>query len=284
MVTKNSNTAPKPAPAPKADAATGTPEAAADTGETNVTTIKANTSPGRSQTNRPSLMASVRSDDTQRIADKIRVVGTVKQRLAEAADLFKAGDDKRDEATAIADKAGVTLYQARTTNVINAEEISAMLGDVFGFKPKSDGTPGKTPMGQGEAIRKRVVRAVQADEYANGGEETAFFKGLNEDEVRSILLAVQAGEMSIYTAYDKFAELKRDNTTRTNAAFDPKKIAAIYDTLAEGGGQAAAEIFRKSPALVAVYAALVEALEIVDEIAATMNADDAKAAKEAKAA
>ncbi len=271
MVTKAQKTA---QPAPKPNTATGTDDSAADT-TNNVTTMKAGTSPGRSQTNRPSLMAAVRNDDSQRVADKLVIVGTVKQRLAEAADLFKAGDDKRDEATAIADKAGVTLYQARTTGVINAEEISAMLGDVFGFKPKSDGSPGKTPMGQGEAIRKRVVRAVQADEYANDGTETAFFKGLNEDDVKSILVAVQKGEMSIYTAYDKFAELKRETAVRTNAAFDPKKIGAIYDTLAEDGGKAAAEIFRRSPALVAVYAALVEALNIVDELAATMNEQEA---------
>src|SRR4051812_11084698 len=59
---------------PKANApmtgATGAQDNEADTG--NVSSIKETptTSPGRSQTNRPSLMALVRKDDSQKVADK----------------------------------------------------------------------------------------------------------------------------------------------------------------------------------------------------------------------
>lgn len=260
-------------PAPKT-AATGSQDNEADTG--NVSSIKETTSPGRSQTNRPSLMALVRKDDSQKIADKLSIVGTVKQRLAEAYDLFKAGDAKADEANEIAAEAGRRLYQARTSGVVTSNELSAMLGDVWGFKPKSDGTPGKTPNGQGEAIRKRVVRAVQASDYVENGEETAFFKGLDENEVSAILDAVEAGEMSIYSAYDQFAALKRENTTRTETAFDPKKIAAIFEKLSEGGGVPAAQMFLANPALLAAYAALMDGIQTVDELAARMAAENEK--------
>lgn len=211
------------------------------------------------------IFAQAAIEMTQQVSDKLTVMGSVRQQLAEASDLYNAGDDKAKEATEIADKAAVSLYQARTANTVSAEEVSAILGDIFGYKPKSDGSPGKTPAGQGEAIRKRVVRAVSADEFCQTGDGGRFFEGLPDDEIKSVLEAVSQGSMSIWTAYERFAEIKRDHATKTVFAFDPKRIAGLVESLSEDG---AADILRASPSLVAAYGALIDILNIVGEQAA----------------
>ena len=228
-----------------------------DTGTTNeVVSIKSG------GTRKANLFSQAASTLNAAIADKMAIMGAVRQRLAEAADLYKAGDDKRDEATAIADKAAVNLYQARSKGSISGEEVSAILGDVFGYKPKTDGTPGKTPAGNGEAIRKRVVRAVAADNYVSGNDVDKFFDGLPADEIGAVLNAVSAGDMSIWTAYEKFAEIKREHAVKNEMAFDAKKIAAITDRLSASDAVA---IMQGNPALIAAYAGLMEVLTAIGE-------------------
>jgi hypothetical protein len=291
-MTKAQNAQPKPA------MAKATEEAKSNGG--NVESIK--TSPGASQTNRPSLMASVRAADQDAINAKITLVTTSKQRLAMAADLYRDGNRNEREAAEAASVASVPLVEAIATGIVSKDEANSILGDVFGYKVKGkaqDGAPpitagvpsdfskdgltaSKTPYGDGEAIRKRIMRAVQADQYVNGGEATAFFAGLDEKEVGSILASVKAGKISIWSAYDYFAKLK-PRAERVDNAFNPKVIAAIFEKLAEEGGKPAAELFRRSPALIESYAALSEAIAIVDEMAATLNETNPLTKAEAKA-
>lgn len=199
-------------------------------------------------------------DRSKVIADKLRILGTVRQGFAEAKDLFDAADGSTVSATEIADRNAVSLYQAKTAGYIQGEEISAVLGDIFGYKPKKDGKPGKTPAGQGEAIRKRIVRAISADDYVQNGDGGQFFEGLPEDEIEGVLNAVHSGSLSLWTAYERFAEIKRDHVVKTEAAFDPKRIAALVEALSQDGSSA---IVNGNPALLAVYDALTTVLNII---------------------
>lgn len=197
-----------------------------------------------------------------RVALKVSLMGNVRQRLAEAQDYFKAGEEKRAEGLSEANSAAVGLYQGRTASLLSADEVSSVLIDLFGAKLKSDGKPGKTPDGEGEAIRKRIVRAVAAFEYIAGDERNSFFGGCPKDEVSSVLDAVDGGHCSLWTAYDRLAKIKADAATRTEQAFNPKHIADLVGKLSAEG---ASEIVRNSPALVAAYGALLQVLTVIGE-------------------
>jgi hypothetical protein len=267
MARSNTSTKPRPSTtqaAPQGETGvSGTGGAANDSNGTDVVESHA---VHLAETSRPvskgNLFAKKAEEKAAEIAQKLTLMGSVRQRLAHAADLFREGGDKDKEATEIAAEAAKALYQARIGGVLSPDEVSGALGDVFGYKPKADGTPGKTPAGQGEAIRKRVVRAAQATDYVTGGDGGAFFTGLPEDEVSQVIREVENGTLSIYTAYDKFGEIKRGNATRVDPAFDPKRIGAIVEKLSEKG---AAERLRASPSLITAYAALIDVLNVLGE-------------------
>lgn len=229
---------------------------------------------------RKSAFTAVTNAKTDAARDKMRVMGTIRQSLAEAADLFRAGTDSEKQAVEVASKAALALYQARADNLVSAAEVSAALGDEFGYKMKADNTPGKTPAGQGEAIRKRIVRAAQAHDYVMNGDGGKFFEGLPAAEVNSILASMETGDIGFWAAYEAFAELKRDNAVKTIPAFNHKHIAGLVDALSEKG---AADNFKNNPELVATYAALIDILRIVGEKIAE-DAEAEAAAEDAEAA
>lgn len=204
-------------------------------------------------------------DENEKITKKMALLGSIRQKLAEAADLFKAGDEEANKANELADTTAGQLYQARADGTISATELSGLLGDIFGYKPKTDGTPGKTPAGQGEVLRKRIVRAVSAFEYVTAGDGGRFFVNLPEDEVQAVVNDLDGKALSVWGAYDRLARLKQDNTTRLNLAFDPRRIAAIAEALSEKGAK---DVVHNSPELVEAYAFLLKVLAIVGQVEA----------------
>lgn len=201
---------------------------------------------------------------------KMALMGDARQRLAEAADLFAQGTDKENEARAAAAKAALALYQARLAGSINPDEVTGALGDAFGYKVKSDGKPSKTPQGQGEAIRKRVVRAVQAAEFANEVDDGGrFFEEMPRDKVAQLVNNMENGDLSIYSLYDSLGELKRESAEKRqrNPAFDARKIGAIVEALTEAG---AVEIIISDMALQLAYGELLNVLKAVGERAAEL--------------
>lgn len=217
---------------------------------------------------------------------KLQLLQTATQALARAVDFEKEGAAKAKEAQEAAETGGHLLYQARTSGLLSSDELTKVLGDHWGFKmkPPKEGRAAeasKTPNGGGEALRKRIVRAVSAKEFVETGlSDNRLFEGLLPDDIRPIVEDIEreAEPLSIWTAYDKIAELKRKGTTRVDPAFNPSLIAKMRDKLGEAG---AASIIARSPALVAAYAALIDTLNIVGAEAAAIVAE-AKAAKEAK--
>lgn len=261
---KKSNRSSQPSPQPETVAAEQ-PETANETATDTAENIIA-MRPGKAS--RGNIFEQRQQEISKAVADKVQQLSEARQRLAEASDLYGEGSAKEKEAKEAAAKAAILLYRARTAGTITPDELSGILGDQFGFKPKQNGEPSKTPLGQGEAIRKRIVRAVQAHEYVNGGDGGRFFSGLPEDECEDILHRMTDGSLGFWAAYEAFAELKRDNQTKVSPAFDPKRIAAIAEALAEEG---AARHFVNNKALEDAYTGLFTVLQIVGEQAAELR-------------
>lgn len=206
------------------------------------------------------------------------ILTITKQRLVEAADLYAEGGKKAEEGRAIADKAAVELFAARADNIISADQLSTLLGDSFGWKHKKDkdkavrgGDPdaSKTPFGQGEAIRKRVVRAVQAHEYVTDADASKFFDGLPKEKISDVLNRVRNNQLSIWSAYDMMGEIKRENATRPNPAHDPKAVAKFVTALQE---PAFIDSFLANADLQDAYLALHDMIVQVDAEAARRTA------------
>lgn len=212
------------------------------------------------QANQPvNVFLAGASSITQQALDKVRELGTVRQLLAQARDEFGKGDLVADEATETAARAAHKLFLLQTSGAISKDEVSSILVDIWGAKPRKDGQVGKTPNGQGEAIRKRVTRAVDAFRFVQSGEPTAFFKGLDSDAVADIVDEIQSGELSIYSAYNYLADMKKGQSTRVPMAFDAKRIAAFAAKLAE---PASIPVIAQSQALQAAYSTLRRVIDI----------------------
>lgn len=216
---------------------------------------------------------------SEAVANKSQQLSEARQRLAEAADLYGEGTAKEAEAKEAAAKAALLLTTARTAGTISADELSGILGDQFGFKAKQNGDPSKTPNGQGEAIRKRIVRLVQGFQHINGGDGGRFFETIPDDAtdesgrtVSDIVDETMKGNLGFWASYEALAEVKKNSTTRVDLAFDAKRIAAIAEKLQEAG---AADKFLSNRALVDAYTALRDMINVIGEEAA------AKAAKAA---
>lgn len=226
---------------------------------------------------------------TEMVSDKMAIMGDVRQSLEHARQLYSEGGNKANEAQEIAGSAAKRLYQARVEGSVSNDEISATLGDIFGYKvkggvqagatPTNAGVPkdytvagkavaSKTPWGPGEAIRKRINRASEAAEYVGGDSTITFFAGLPVEEIADVLDGIEEGGFGLWSAYDKFAKIKSEHATRVEMAFDPKKIGTIVGALAEEG--AAAKLLA-NPELVAAYQGLVEVLNILGETLGEME-------------
>jgi hypothetical protein len=220
---------------------------------------------------RVNLFETINQEVSEAQAQKVNQLSEARQRLAEARDLWLQGAEHETEAREMAAKAARALYAARTAGTLSGEELSALLGDQFGFKMKQDGkTPSKTPDGQGEAIRKRIVRAVQAFEHANGiNENHRFFENIPAEAVEPVLNQLASGDVGIWTVYDRLAKIKAENSAGPiRAELDPKRIAALAEALNKEG---VAKAIATNMALAAAYADLFKMIQVVGEEAATLR-------------
>ncbi len=220
---------------------------------------------------RPSLMAGVEIELASDVAKKALVMGSIRQKLALAADTFRDGNGMTKEATGYADEAATGLYQAISDGLVSKDEVSPVLGDYFGFKPKKGPggigeVPGKTPAGEGEAIRKRINRLIAAKDFVQG-EHIAYFDGCPTDEIEDVLNGVRNGTVSLWTAYERLAEIVKEHKDKVAAALDPVKVIAMAKALS---GQDAIQAFATNTALVEAYVVLTKMIALVDEEAAKL--------------
>jgi hypothetical protein len=225
-----------------------------------------------------SFSARVRGNDSNVHFERQRLLGEVTQRMAELRDLDTSNAEALKEADQLSGKISQMLYQGQIGGIIDKQTVSDTLVQQFGAVPKKDGTPGKTPMGQGATIRKRLVRGVAAHDFAENGDGGAFFDGIEPDwtvaedddrTVADIVAAVNDGELTVWTAYDLFQKIKSYNSERAELAFDVKRINAIAAKLA-AAPEASAEAFVNNPDLAVAYAKLRDIFEIVDARAAEL--------------
>lgn len=231
---------------------------------------------------------------SERTAMKVTTLQEAAQLLAEAKDLYNEGASSAKDAAKVANRAALLIVQSRAIGALTVADVNAKLGDIFGYKPKSGKgdlplpanhpDAGKTPHGQGEVIRKRIVRAVQAVQFVEGNiDDTPFFAGLSPNStdkddnftLEGVVTAMMEGKLPIFTAYDRMSAIKSAGRTRLDSAFDPKAIAKIVASLS---GAAAVEAWLGSPALREEYATLLAVISEVDNAAKTWLMDKEYAA------
>lgn len=222
-----------------------------------------------------SLFALSRVTVGQNAQNKQAFMGDIRQKLAQVADEAKAHGEHAAETETLADTSATRLYQARVAGMITGDELSGLLGDVFGYKPKQDGTPGKTPAGTGNTIRQRIVRAVQGWEYVNGADGARFFETLDRQEVAPVISAIgrtkkdpATGEtvndgISLWHAYKTLGDIKSQKTVRLEFAFDPKKILGLVEKLSEAGAR---NKLLGNPSLLRAYGGLFDQLAILNQV------------------
>lgn len=214
---------------------------------------------------------------TEAAQTKVQLIQHIQEKAEEANKLIEADEANESTVGDIAVDIATTLYRGRTQGVLSPDEVSTLLGDNFGWKGKGDKagarvtaaepdkTRSKTPFGWGEAIRKRVVRAVGAHAFVTGNDAAAgaFFKGLEPETVEPILNGLNNGNRSIWTVYDDLAKAKNDATgTRPKLAFDPKRIAQITAMLG-GDIPHSVEQMSKVRGLFEAYTALYRMLGVI---------------------
>lgn len=220
------------------------------------------------QGRRVNALDVLNAKQTEAIQSKVALLSEAETAIAEtvklAGDIIVSEDQERKVAEAAA-KAAHVLFRGRITGVLSQDELSELLGRGFGWKRKQDGTQSKTPFGQGEAIRKRVVRATGAYAFVNGNDAPAFFDPLDREAVAPFVQEVIAGKRSVLTLYNDLADMKAEASGKRPApAFNPKAVMAMAAALSENV-QASVTLWHDTAGLLVAYQTLSRAIDLIGE-------------------
>lgn len=216
---------------------------------------------------------------TEAFRNKATTLQTVRQKLAEVADMASESEELSGKALEQSSEAAALLYQAWRNSVVDKNEVSALLGDLFGWRKKGDSKTkvrtgdkdqSATPFGPGETIRKRIVRAYNAAEYVATGDcdSMAFFEPIEQKDVAAALNEFHDGKASIDKLFKTLSDLKAEATgTRPKAAFDPNRIAALAKQMGENVNNTADAILTDA-GLRAAYRSLLQIIQTVSAVAA----------------
>lgn len=205
----------------------------------------------------------------------LTVIQDSKQLMAEAADLTIKEGKLTDEAKTKSGQAALLLFTALSNQRISEEQVTAAVGDVFGYTMKKDGTPGKTPVKAGSAIQKRVFRAVKIANFinsnGNANGDSLFDNVSPESEgeydkktitLSSLYTGMVKGEIPLFTAYDIFTKIKANSKPKASPAYDAKRVSALADDLATL--DVSVEAFLNNAALAAAWDKLIAVWREVD--------------------
>lgn len=203
---------------------------------------------------------------SEAMQNKVALLSETETAIAEAVKIAgnaTASAEHERQVTEASNKVAFLIFKGMINNLISKDEASEMLGRGFGWKVKDNGEQSKTPHGQGEAIRKRVVRAVGAAAFASGQEAPAFFEPLDRDEVRPFVQEVLEGKRSVFTLYHDLADMKSAASgTRPATAFNPKAVMAIRSSLAANIGESVT-LIHDTPGLYVAYEQLAVILSVI---------------------
>lgn len=214
----------------------------------------------------------------------LTVIQDSKQLLAEVADITAKAGGLTDEAKTKSGQAALLLFTALSNQRISEEQVTAAVGDVFGYTMKKDGTPGKTPVKAGSAIQKRVFRAAKIANFVNSngnanGDSLFDNVSLESDDgsetspvtVASLYAGMISGDIPLFTAYDTFTKIKANSKPKSSPAFDAKRVSALADDLATL--DVSVEAFLGNAALAGAWDKLVAVWREVDMEAGRVHAE-----------
>ena len=178
----------------------------------------------------PKTVTELRKAKADLLQFKVTLLSSVNADLSEAARLTGEGSAKATAASVYEESALLSLYRLRTARIydeqgnalvaMSGNELTSTLGDKYGYKINPDtGKQSKTPVKQAEAIRKRVVRLVNAFEAVEAFEAGKpehvpdYFKSCQSADLQAVLSRVEAKGLSPYSAYDKLGEIVADSRT-----------------------------------------------------------------------
>jgi hypothetical protein len=160
------------------------------------------------------------------------------------------------------------LAQGVIQELVSKDEVSAILGDAYGYKAKSDGTPGKTPDGSGSTLRKRVVLLSEAFGIVNGtiaeADKPKWAADKSIETLAPIVSQWLEGTLSPWQAYKDASE--KEASATVELPYNEKQLLKIAKAL---GDDVSLARIRETPALMAVYTAMFEAFtrDIAEDIA-----------------
>ncbi len=231
--------------------------------------------------NRLNALAAVDARQTEQVRNKVELVHDAETAIEETVKLAGNAATDAELSSKVAEasaKVADILFRGRVQGVLSPDETSELLGRGFGWKVKKNGEQSKTPHGQGEAIRKRVVRAVDAYTFVSGGDAKAFFEPLEIADVKPLVTEVMNGNRSVFTLYNDLGEMKQEASgNRPKPAFNPKNILGLAAALTENV-EASVALWHDTPGLFDAYVGLYRAVNLISEEYGAAYADEIKAA------
>lgn len=234
------------------------------------------------QGRRVNALAAHNAAVSSAVQNKVQLISETETALAKVLELTGTAEQNADterQVVEAASNASLLIVRGWNDGILSQDEISEMLGRTFGHKQKQNGEPSKTPFGQGEVIRKRVVRTIKAIDYAiRGNEPVAFFDPLPRDDVKAMVTEVLNGKRSVWALYNDLAEMKQElSGSRPKPAFNPKAVVALSGALGENIAETVRQ-FHDTPGLFDAYAGLLRMIETVGEEYAATYPQEVKAA------
>jgi hypothetical protein len=146
-------------------------------------------------------------------AERIKRKTAAFDRLAEAQGIFATAGQTSEKGKALVDEATAILYQDLAAGSVGRAEVQAKLVDLYGARPKKDGSPGKTPVGIGEDIRKRINRAAEVAIFVNNPNDErlpSYFQPFPEGSLDKLAAQFAAGEIGSFRLWNAVADLRRE--------------------------------------------------------------------------
>lgn len=192
---------------------------------------------------------------SERLTQKRQVMDMAKARLADAVAMEGDASLVGAKLSETQGEAINVIAKGMIAGLIDKAQATALYGDAYGYAPKSDGTPGKTPNKTGNTLRKRSVLLAEATAIANGEvKETDFprwAQGKTVEEIAPIVSQWMEGNLSPWQAYKDCTE--REKAPAVDLPFNEKRLLEIVEAL---NNPESRERINGNPALVTAYTAI----------------------------
>ena len=195
---------------------------------------------------------------SERLTQKRQVVEMAKARLSDAIALEGDASAIGGKLSEAQGEAINVIAKGMIAGLIDKAQATALYGDAYGYAPKADGSPGKTPNKTGNTLRKRSVLLSEAFAIVSGEiAEADYPKWMNGKTVALVAPIVTQwaeGNLSPWQAYKDCTE--REKATPVDLPFNEKRWLEIAEAL---NNPESRQRIAGNPALVAAYDAIAAA-------------------------